>query len=251
MSEKRITTVNELVDQISDDPNFKKRVKQRLQGSQITRILFALRNRRGLTRHQIAGDLGWSQSRVSKFEHSEDDQLLLHDIARYCSAPGLTAENGFLQGGNAASRAKYHFLQLKNALDTLVALCKGDHAMESGLQRLLEQVTIAFAKTLADCLSRMEEVQRQPSAPPLVCQAVEEGAITPSADSGLGRRRRGETAPLCPRQNPQPSTAGTCSPAAWTSDMRTMGTRINCPHGEERRNVESALRCRALRPNSD
>ena len=83
------TSVAEMVRSVSDDPQFADEFDRRVNSRRLVKHLFALRSAEGLSQKDIADRIGCSQSRISKLESGNDDDLRLADLAAYLRALGL------------------------------------------------------------------------------------------------------------------------------------------------------------------
>ena len=73
--------VEDLMDELFSKVFVEKNAKKRL-----SRSLFVLRNKMGLTQREVGDRLGWSQSAVSKFERKERDKIRFEDVESYLNA---------------------------------------------------------------------------------------------------------------------------------------------------------------------
>ena len=85
----KFQSVTQMVRQTSSSKELADEFEKRSAGRTLVRKLFVLRQIKGLSQQEIAEKLGWSQSRVSKFESSDDADLRFGDIIAYLSALGL------------------------------------------------------------------------------------------------------------------------------------------------------------------
>jgi DNA-binding Xre family transcriptional regulator len=88
LSGKRYTSVTEMLrDQMGDEyaDNFQKLLDARA----VAKTLQILRVKNDLPQEELAEIIGWSQSKISKFENSEDAQMKLGDIQEYLEGLGF------------------------------------------------------------------------------------------------------------------------------------------------------------------
>lgn len=117
---KKYNTVLEMVNKLSEDKDFNKSLEKEIKGRQISKTLFAMRCKRGLTQSQLAEETHFSQGKISKIEKSFDTDLAIKDLAAYCSALNMRVEIGFSDMRmTMVNRVKYHFFELKNLLDEM------------------------------------------------------------------------------------------------------------------------------------
>jgi DNA-binding Xre family transcriptional regulator len=87
LSGKRYTSVTEMLrDQMGDEyaDNFQKLLDARA----VAKTLQILRVKNDLPQEELAEIIGWSQSKISKFENSEDAQMRFGDIQEYLEGLG-------------------------------------------------------------------------------------------------------------------------------------------------------------------
>jgi transcriptional regulator with XRE-family HTH domain len=165
-------------------PEFAERLAERLRRRAIVNHLVALRGARGFSQVDIARKLGCTQSKVSKLENSNDEDMKLGDLRAYAAAIGLDIGVLFAQKGmGCVGRIKAHACLIRAELDRMVEMARGDHAMSSGVANFhgeaavnilnfirgsLEQMT-QYAGTLPDCPNNADEpdsIQIEMRVPP-------------------------------------------------------------------------------------
>ena len=96
---KQYTSVRQMVNDLADE-SFAKAFAERSAKTGLSRTLFVLRNKAGLTQREVGDRLGWSQSAVSKFERQEIDNIKLGDLERYLNALDMQMSISFFEKGN-------------------------------------------------------------------------------------------------------------------------------------------------------
>jgi transcriptional regulator with XRE-family HTH domain len=90
----KLTTYANLEDMIrgtSDDPAEAERRLENLRRIELSAKLFALRNVAGLSQGELAERIGWTQSKLSRFEHKEDADISLGELQEYLGGLGRRA----------------------------------------------------------------------------------------------------------------------------------------------------------------
>lgn len=153
---KKYNTVLEMVNEISADKNFNKSLEKEIKGKQISKTLFTMRCKRGLTQSQLSEKTRFSQGKISKIERAFDTDLTVKDLAAYCSALNMRVEIGFSDMRmTMVDQVKYHFFKLKNLLDEMRNLAKGDKSMEEGVKKFTEEAFVNISFGLLDCLRKV------------------------------------------------------------------------------------------------
>jgi ribosome-binding protein aMBF1 (putative translation factor) len=85
-SGKRYGSVLDMVRDLSDDQEFLAAFERRLERRYLVKRLCVLRARAGMSQQQLADKLGCTQSKISKFESSDDADLRFGDMVEYAAA---------------------------------------------------------------------------------------------------------------------------------------------------------------------
>ncbi|MCK4401959.1 helix-turn-helix transcriptional regulator [bacterium] len=127
---KRVNSVLQSVKEISTTKSFKKKFAEEVQNKSVAKFLFSLRCGHKLTQKQLAGKIRCSQGRISKIESSCNRELTIKDLMDYGNALNLQLEVGY-QNKNAriVDLIKCHAFKIKEYLEKLVGLVKGDEIM--------------------------------------------------------------------------------------------------------------------------
>ena len=132
--------VADLLSSVSDDKEFNKSVTEEIDAKQLSKTLFAMRCHSGLSQANVAEKMKCTQGKVSKLENSYDKDISIGDLVDYCSAVNMHVELGFLDNKmNMVDSIKYHFFRLKNNLDNLIEISKGDAKMERGAEKFTQE----------------------------------------------------------------------------------------------------------------
>ena len=104
----------------------------------------------------MAKKLGWSQSRVSKLESSDDGDLRFGDIIAYLSVLGL--ELGIVispREASAVTRVKHHAFSIKRITDQLAELAVGDDTIAKGVARFFGEAAFNLISMLQQSAKKL------------------------------------------------------------------------------------------------
>jgi transcriptional regulator with XRE-family HTH domain len=148
---KKIQNVQDLLKDIGIDKEFQKEVEEVVQSRVISRKLLILRNKTGLTQKELANKFKCTQSTISKIESKKDADLTLGEIYKYCSVLNTPLELFFKpKDFKIVDSVKHHFFAMRNYLEQLKSLAKGDKKIQDGIQRFFSEVNINLIEVLFD-----------------------------------------------------------------------------------------------------
>lgn len=148
---KQYASVAEMVRSVSDDPQFADDFDRRVNSRRLVKHLFAMRNAEGLSQKDIADRIGCSQSRISKLESGNDDDLRLADLAAYLRALDLDLCLVFGQKDSTiVNKIKYHAVAIKRLLAELVKLAQMDKQIAEGVAGFHGEAFFNLIKILRD-----------------------------------------------------------------------------------------------------
>lgn len=157
---KTYRNVVEMVRDVGGAPEFADDLETHVSERRLVRRLFALRSARGLSQREVAKKMGCTQSRVSKFEASRDEDLSLGDIRAYAKALELTTVLGLEGGPSAVARVKFHHACIRKEVESLADLDLKDVMIAEGVSRFFGEAALNLLKTLEDATKKLPaEVQ--------------------------------------------------------------------------------------------
>ncbi len=169
---KQYDNVIEMVKDISKDSEFNKSLEKEIKTRQISKTLFAMRCKSGLTQSQIAGKIKCSQGRVSKIENSYDIELTIKDLVDYCSVLDMRLDIGFSSIGlTLADRVKFHYYKIRELLDKILSLAKGDKTIEIGAENFAKEAFVNISVGLLECL-RNAKLEKNDESPIYVSEPM-------------------------------------------------------------------------------
>lgn len=133
-----------------------------LTSRKLSKALFALRCKAGLTQLQVAEKSGFTQSKVSKIEHSKDVDLSVGDILSYCKAIDIELNVALIPDGTGlVNKVKFHWFEIQMALNEIQKISKGDEDMEKAAKDFTVEAAYNISNGMIECLGK---VVRIPSA---------------------------------------------------------------------------------------
>jgi transcriptional regulator with XRE-family HTH domain len=157
----RHSSVEAMVRATSEDVAFADEFEQRMARRKVIHNLTSLRGVMGLSQKEIAAKMGCTQSRISKMESSNDDDIAFGDLRRYAAAIGLGTQFGFMpRGMKIVDRVKIHAFYIKALVDRLAGLVEHDPAIAKGVSSFFGEAAFNFLLILqgaADKLPKLEQ----------------------------------------------------------------------------------------------
>ena len=167
MAKKRYANVVDMMRDLSEDATFADDLDKHLAGRRLITQLVALRAAQGLTQKELGDKAGFTQSRISKLEASEDADLTLSTVMKYAGAIGLNVEITLVpRGVSLVDRVKHHAFCIKRLTDSLAKLGTKDERIADGVGDFLKEA----ASNLVRLIQRSRELlpsPRQESASPI------------------------------------------------------------------------------------
>ena len=149
-------SVAELVRRSSDDASFVSDFEQHVARRRIIHSLFGLRSARNVSQNDLAKTLDCSQSRVSKLENSEDDDLRLGDLRGYAEALGLDVRLVLSRHkASAVDEIKYHAFCIKRWLERLGDLAAKDEVIAKAVAGFYGEAFFNLVKILSESAQKL------------------------------------------------------------------------------------------------
>lgn len=134
---KHFKNVTGMVKGLATDEKFKKNTLVELKDREIAKFLFVLRCEHKLTQKQIAEKIGCTQSRISKIEHSFNDEITIKELLDYGKALNLQLEVGYRNTSTKiVDLIKYHAFKIRGYLERLDELVKEDKDIAQGILKV-------------------------------------------------------------------------------------------------------------------
>jgi transcriptional regulator with XRE-family HTH domain len=143
----------------SEDKELGERAAEKLERRNIIHELIGVRIARGLSQGDMAKKMGCSQSKVSKFENSKDDDLRIGDFHRYTDALGLEMTICLTRKGRTmADTMRSHVAAVQSLIKRLTKWAKHDDAViAKGAELAFMKVAAQLSETL---LGAIKEIRR-------------------------------------------------------------------------------------------
>jgi len=124
---RKYTNTIDLLKSAGADQELVQKTQSISEGSRLSRILFALRCKSGMTQGDVAKHAGCAQSVISRIENSRDEDLSMGDIFKYADALDLQLNIGFLNRRETlADRFRYHLHSLTKCAREILDLAGND-----------------------------------------------------------------------------------------------------------------------------
>lgn len=110
-------SVSDLLKKTSKISTVSKKSIEMLNKKQLVHLLFSLRVMEGYTQSEFAIKSKFSQSKISKIEHSEDDKLTLGELDKYCNSLNKVVELRIVEKDiKITDKIKHGFYMFKEGL---------------------------------------------------------------------------------------------------------------------------------------
>ena len=189
---KTFDTVAGMVrDIVDDDPAFVADLEAALRRRSVIDTLMARRSKLGLSQKRLAAEMGCTQSRVSKLESGDDDDLSGYDLTSYAKAVGLNVTVLFTDAETTlADQVKTHVLYVGQLLQKLVELAGDDTAIAAGTHNFLSEVLLNSVNCVLDAGTKLAANVaatgggQLPYTPPTAVHITNDDAPRPAASRG-------------------------------------------------------------------
>ena len=127
--------------------------------TRLSRLLFSLRCRAGLTQDELAERVGCAQSVVSRIENACDDELSVGDLLRYARGLDLGMQVGFTaKQATLANSIRCHLDGLARDLRQLLDLAGDDLSILAGAASVFRGTAEQFAAVVEESADRLTRV---------------------------------------------------------------------------------------------
>jgi transcriptional regulator with XRE-family HTH domain len=190
MERKEYKNVAEMIADVSADAAFARETQEHIDKRFIVHRLYGSRSAKGVSQQEMAERLNCSQSRISKLENSEDEDLRLGDLKRYLDAIGMNL-TVFIskKQWRSVEQIKFHAFRIRHILEHLTKLAKDDPEIAKGVQH-------CHVETLYNLVMLvMDSAQGLPDFPQVLPPLIEaDGDEDMEATAGDRKRSRAEAA---------------------------------------------------------
>lgn len=178
MGNKTYGSVEEMIQDLSVDSEFKKEALQEIKNRALSRFLSSLRCSQGLKQKEMAAKMGCTQSRISKIENAHDKDISVKDLLEYGDVLDLKLEIGFRKQGEVeiVDLIKYHAFKIRDYLDTLAKLAGKDKTMVEGVSAFFGEAFFNMVNIIQDSASKLKKTgsKEKPKAPIYISSPLQE-----------------------------------------------------------------------------
>ena len=171
MSKEKYTKTTDLFNDLTDDKSLVDELTEQIRRRSLMKHLVAHRVGSNLSQDDVAKKMDCTQSRISKLEATDDEDLRLGDIEQYLDALGLSLTMTIAKKhSNAVDQIKVHAFRIKQLLESLVSLVDDDdddEAMADGIAKFAcIEAPINLLKMVFDSVSHLPQsvLERLPLA---------------------------------------------------------------------------------------
>ena len=154
MTSKVCNSVDEVINNITNDTKFKDKVRKQIQDRQFVRMLTSMRVSKNLSQADIAREMGCDQPKVSKLENGFDDDLRLGDLRAYMKAMSSSATfivcDKDIEEQKVFDRMKFHAFGIRNCLQRMGELAKKDDSIAAGVARSFTEGFMEIARHFSE-----------------------------------------------------------------------------------------------------
>ena len=149
-------SVEGMIKNSSLDESFHGLVLKQIKEKRLSKFLFYLRCKKGLSQKDMAHKLGCTQSRISKIEGAHDKELSVKDLLDYAQVLDLRFEVSFKkQSTKIVDEIKYHAFKINGYLEKLASLAKDDDTLTDGIRNFYMQAFWNINKIIAENFSKI------------------------------------------------------------------------------------------------
>jgi len=155
---KQFKSVVDLIKGVSGDSAFKEKALKKILGNKLSKFLFALRCKNGLTQKELAQKIGCTQGSISKVESADDDELSVKDLRNYAKALGFELEIGFrTKNTRYVDMVKFHAFQMQRYLHLMAEVADGDDAIEDGVKKFYREAQHNLDVIISKSFEKLEK----------------------------------------------------------------------------------------------
>ena len=160
---KRFQSVSEMAADLMGDETIKERLEEQFARRSLAKMLFQIRCARGVTQQELAKEMGVTQGKISKLEHSDLETIKISDIAAYTEGLGIHYSIVFHTSSLAepADRVKMFAHLLKQEFDAIAELAGDDSALVDATADFIGDQLVTIARAMSDTISKLPDPKKQ------------------------------------------------------------------------------------------
>ena len=152
----RYTSVSEMLTEHAPDEKFREQFDEHAGRRRVIKRMMALRALKGMSQQDVAKQMGYSQSRISKLENGFDDDIRIGDMRSYVSSLGFRLGFGFTDRNlTAVEEIKQHAFRINELLDGLAHLAGGDERMAQAVSGFFGEAFFNLVKMIQESASKL------------------------------------------------------------------------------------------------
>jgi transcriptional regulator with XRE-family HTH domain len=152
----RYTSVSEMLAEHAPDEKFREEFDEHAGRRRIIKRMMALRALKGMSQQDVAKEMGYSQSRISKLENGFDDDIRIGDLRSYVSSLGFRLGFVFVDRDfTAVEEIKQHAFRIKELLDRLAHLAGGDEKMAQAVSGFFGEAFFNVVRMIQESASKL------------------------------------------------------------------------------------------------
>jgi len=159
---KRFKNIHDMIRGLSENKDFADSSIKVLENKRLSKFLFFLRCEKKLTQKELATKLKCSQGRISKIEHSYDNDLTIRDFLDYGNALGLQLEIGYRQKNvKIVDLIKFHAFKIDKYLKQLTNIAKteNDETIINGVSAFCQEALSNISHLIIKQLSHLNVIK--------------------------------------------------------------------------------------------
>ncbi len=165
---KKYASVTEMLKAVGADTELRQEFKQLSAATRLSRLLFALRCKAGMTQAAIADCTGCAQSVISRIENAEDISLTIGDLLKYAEALDLQLHIGFGDRKmKIADRFRYHLHSFSKCARELLEMAGDDLQILQGATDMFCGSARQFCKLLENSMDKLTVAAEKQGLPKL------------------------------------------------------------------------------------
>lgn len=167
MDRKKYKDVAEMIADVSSGEEFAREAQEHIDKRFIVHRLYGTRSAKGVSQQEMAERLNCSQSRISKLENSEDEDLRLGDLKKYLAAIGMNL-TVFIskKQWRAIDQIKFHAFRIRHILEDLTKLAKDDPEIAKGVHHCHLETLFNLVKLVSESAQGLPDFPQ--IMPPLI-----------------------------------------------------------------------------------
>lgn len=153
---KTYRNIREYIKKSNTSEEYKKDMIDYIDERSLSRHITILRHMLKLTQKDIAEKIGCSQSKISKIENSPDREISVKDLADYSDALGLSMLIRWeRKDTNIVDRVKYHYCKLRDSLEKILDMSKGDPKMELAAAKISNEASWNLTELMSSIIEKL------------------------------------------------------------------------------------------------